>query len=507
MCGIIGIVGSTPVNQQLFDGLTVQQHRGQDAAGMATEHNGQLILRKHNGLVREVFRTRHMRNLKGNVGIGHVRYPTAGTPSSAEAQPFYVNSPYGVALAHNGNLINADKLKKQLFFQDQRHINTNSDSEVLLNVFAQELSNRNKVTIAPQDIFDAVCKVYDRCEGAYAAVAMIVGHGIVAFRDIHGIRPLVYGAKETEDGSVEYCVASESVALDALSFVFIRNVAPGEAIYITKDGHVHSYQCYDPSAIIHTPCIFEYVYLARPDSRMDGVYVHKARVRMGQRLAKTIRRQLPDYKKDIDIVVPVPSTSRSIALQVAKKLKIEYRDGFVKNRYVGRTFIMPEQSERKKSVRVKLNALDVEFKGKNVLLVDDSIVRGTTSKEIIDMVRAAGAKKVYFASAAPPVRFPNVYGIDMPAVEELIAHERTTEEVATEIGADMVIYQRLRDLQRSIEAGNSDLTQFDCSVFNGEYITGIPDNYFATLAAARNNAAKTKRSNALFNDDDDDDES
>jgi amidophosphoribosyltransferase len=503
MCGIIGIVGKTPVSQQIFDGLTVQQHRGQDAAGMATEHEGQLILRKHNGLVREVFRTRHMRKLQGTVGIGHVRYPTAGTPSSSEAQPFYVNSPYGIALAHNGNLINTKKLKTQLFFQDQRHINTDSDSEILLNVFAQELSNRNRVTIKPSDIFDAVCRVYDRCEGAYAAVAMIVGHGIVAFRDVHGIRPLVYGAKELNDGSVEYCVASESVALDALGFEAIRNIAPGEAIYITNDGEVHSFQCVEPRLITHTPCIFEYVYLARPDSRMDGVYVHKARMRMGKYLAKTIKQVIPNYKKKIDIVVPVPSTSRSIALEIAKTLKIQYRDGFVKNRYVGRTFIMPDQEERKKSVRVKLNALDVEFKKKNVLLVDDSIVRGTTSKEIIEMVRKAGAKKVYFASAAPPVRYPNVYGIDMPVVEELIAHGRSAEEVSQEIGADMVIYQKLDNLIRSITVGNPDLTSFDCSVFDGKYITGVPDNYFADLATERNNAAKTQRSNLILDDDDD----
>jgi len=500
MCGIIGIVGKTPVNQQIFDGLTVIQHRGQDAAGMATEHEGKMILRKHNGLVREVFRTRHMANLKGNIGIGHVRYPTAGTPSPAEAQPFYVNSPFGIAFAHNGNLINAEKLKTQLFFQDQRHLNTESDSEILLNVFAQELSNRRTVSLSPQNIFDAVCKVYDRCIGAYAAVAMIMGHGVVGFRDIHGIRPLIYGARENEDGTVEYCIASESVALDALGFDIVRSIEPGEAIYITKEGQVHTYMCYDPDAIVHAPCIFEYVYLARPDSRIDSVHVHKSRVRMGKYLAEKIKREWPEYKEHVDIIVPIPSTSRSIALRMARKLKLEYRDGFVKNRYIGRTFIMPDQAARKKSVRAKLNALDVEFKGKNVLLVDDSIVRGTTSKEIISMVREAGANNVYFASAAPPVRHPNIYGIDMPAAEELIAHGRTEEQVCELIGADRIFYQDLKDLIRAVRKGNPDLTHFDCSIFNGEYITGVDLDYFKRLAEQRNNAAKLYRSSLILDD-------
>lgn len=487
MCGIIGVVGQTPANQQLFDGLTVLQHRGQDSAGMATEHDGRLVLRKHNGLVREVFRTRHMLNLQGNVGIGHVRYPTAGTPSSNEAQPFYVNCPFGVALAHNGNLTNAESLKTQLFFTDQRHINTESDSEILLNVFAQELLKRGRIEIDPNDVFNAVTQVHNRCKGAYAAVAMIVDHGLVAFRDIHGIRPLIFGMRETEAG-LEYCVASESVALDALGYLKVRDIAPGEAIYITKDGEFHSR--IHKAETLHAPCLFEYVYLARPDSVIDRVYVHKARMRLGTFLADKIKREWPDYKEMFDIVVPVPSTSRSIALEMAKELKMPYRDGFVKNRYVGRTFIMPGQHERRKSVRAKLNALDVEFRGKNVLLVDDSLVRGTTSKEIVDMVRTAGANKVYFASAAPPIRHPNVYGIDMPAAEELIAHDRTVEEVCGLIGADKLIYQDLEDLIKAVRLGNPLLQHFDASVFTGEYITKIPVGYLEQLAQRRNDRAK-----------------
>ena len=497
MCGIFGIVGRTPVNQQIFDGLTVLQHRGQDAAGMATEDDGRLVLRKHVGLVREAIRTRHMMNLKGNIGIGHVRYPTAGTPHPNEAQPFYVNSPFGIALAHNGNLINAEKLQTQLFFQDQRHINTESDSEVLLNVFAQELLKRGKIAIRPDDVFDAVCKVYDRCKGAYAAVAMVIGHGLVAFRDVHGIRPLIYGVRMTDEGP-EYCIASESVALDTLGFKVVRDIRPGEAIYITKEGEVHTHQCIkDP---IQAPCLFEYVYLARPDSRIDQVYVHKARMRMGKRLAKKIKREWPEYKEMFDVVVPIPSTSRTVALEVAKKLRISYRDGFVKNRYIARTFIMPGQHERRKSVRTKLNALEIEFKNKNVLLIDDSIVRGTTSKEIIEMARAAGAKQVYIASAAPQVRFPNVYGIDMPAVEELIAHGRTDEEIREAIGADGIMYQDLKDLIYAVQAGNPKLVEFDASVFTGEYITSIPDGYLDELARKRNDKAKKQHIEILDGD-------
>jgi amidophosphoribosyltransferase len=497
MCGIVGIVGHTPVSQQIFDGLTVLQHRGQDSAGMATEHEGRLTLRKHNGLVREVFRTRHMMNLQGNIGVGHVRYPTAGTPSPNEAQPFYVNSPYGVVLSHNGNLINAESLKTQLFFTDQRHINTESDSEVLLNVFAQELTLRGKLPIKPQDIFDAICKVHERCIGAYAAVAIIIGHGLVAFRDAHGIRPLIYGVRETADGN-EYCVASESVALNVLGYTVIRDIEPGESLYITKQGEVHTYKCIKNP--IHTPCLFEYVYLARPDSIIDQVYVHKARMRLGKRLAKKIKTEWPEYKDMLDVIVPIPSTSRSIALEVAKKLHIPYRDGFVKNRYIGRTFIMPGQQERKKNVRAKLNALSVEFKGKNILLVDDSIVRGTTSKELVEMVRHAGANQVYFASAAPPIRFPNIYGIDMPSINELIANGKTLEQIRDEIDVDGLIYQNLEDLIYAVQKGNPKLIHFDDSVFTGEYITKVPEGYLNELAIRRNDSTKKLFLNFLEED-------
>lgn len=489
MCGVIGIVGRNNVNQQLFDGLTVLQHRGQDAAGMATEDNGHLTLRKHVGLVREVFRTRHMQNLKGNMGIGHVRYPTAGTSSPFEAQPFYVNSPFGITLAHNGNLINSQELKTQLFFQDQRHINTHSDSEILLNIFAQELSRREELAITPKSAFDAVCRVYRRCKGAYSAVAMIVQHGIIAFRDPYGIRPLIYGVRNEGSEYPEYCVASESVALDTLGFTPIRDIRPGEAIYITKSGEVHTHQCIE-EVQGYAPDLFEYVYLARPDSVLDKVYVHKSHVRMGKRLAKKIKREWPEYKEMFDVVIPIPSTSRIIALEMSRRLKKQYREGFVKNRYIGRTFIMPGQSQRKKNVRAKLNPLRIEFKDKNVLLVDDSIVRGTTSKEIIEMVREAGARSVYFASAAPPIKYPNVYGIDMPVADELVAHNRTVEEIREEIGADGLIYQDLEDLIHAVQKGNPELTQFETSVFTGEYITGLPENYLEELEIRRNDKAK-----------------
>lgn len=491
MCGIIGIVGRNRVNQQIFDGLTVLQHRGQDAAGMATEDDGHLILRKHVGLVREVFRTRHMQNLKGNMGIGHVRYPTAGTPSPHESQPFYVNSPFGITLAHNGNLINTAHLRTQLFFQDQRHINTQSDSEVLLNVFAQELERREGLTITPESAFNAVCNVYKRCKGAYSAVAMIVQHGIVAFRDPYGIRPLIYGVKDEDTEWPEYCVASESVVLDTLGFKVVRDVKPGEAIYITKVGHVYTHQCVE-EVKAYAPDLFEYVYLARPDSVLDEVYVHKSRVRMGKRLAKKIKREWPEYRDMFDIIIPIPTTSRIIALEMAKRLKRSFREGFVKNRYIGRTFIMPGQAQRKKNVRAKLNPLRVEFKDKKVLLVDDSMVRGTTSKEIIEMVREAGAKSVYVASASPPVRYPNIYGIDMPAAHELIAHERTVEEICKEIGADGLIYQDLEDLIYSVQKGNPKLTQFETSIFTGDYITGLPNGYLEELETIRNDKAKVK---------------
>jgi amidophosphoribosyltransferase len=416
MCGIIGIVAYGPVNQSIYDGLTVLQHRGQDAAGIMTSDGGRLYLRKDNGLVRDVFHTRHMLHLHGNMGIGHVRYPTAGCQSSAEAQPFYVNSPYGISLAHNGNLTNANKLKQEVFQEDLRQINTDSDSEVLLNVVAHELQKRGKLRMELDDVFAAVAGVHKRCRGAYAAVAMITGYGVLAFRDPYGIRPLIFGKRETAQGT-EYMAASESVALDALGFELIRDVEPGEAVFFDTKGGIHTRQCAEKT--IKSPCIFEYVYLARPDSIIDNVSVYKARLRMGEKLAKKIQRVRSDH--DIDVVIPIPDTSRTSALQLANHLGLTYREGFIKNRYIGRTFIMPGQQQRKKSVRQKLNAIDLEFRGKNVLLVDDSVVRGTTSSQIIQMARDAGARKVYFASAAPPVRYPNVYGIDMPTRDELIA--------------------------------------------------------------------------------------
>ncbi|WJW74509.1 amidophosphoribosyltransferase [Thiohalobacter sp. IOR34] len=492
MCGIIGIVARSRVNQALYDGLTVLQHRGQDAAGIMTCEDQRLYLRKDNGLVRDVFHTRHMLRLEGTLGIGHVRYPTAGCESSAEAQPFYVNSPYGISLAHNGNLTNATELKMDLFREDLRHINTDSDSEVLLNVFAHELGRQGKLSIAEDDIFAAVAGVHRRCRGAYAAVAMITGYGIVAFRDPYGIRPLVFGRRETPAG-MEYMVASESVALDVLGYELIRDVEPGEAVVITLGGELHARQCAeDPQ---YSPCIFEYVYLARPDSIMDDVSVYKARLRMGETLASKISREWPQH--DIDVVIPIPDTSRTAALQLANLLGVKYREGFIKNRYIGRTFIMPGQQQRKKSVRQKLNAIELEFKGKHVLLVDDSIVRGTTSKQIIQMARDAGARRVSFASAAPPVRYPNVYGIDMPTREELVAYNRSVEEVAREIGADRLIFQDLDDLVQAVQKGNARLSRFDTSVFSGEYVTGDVDGeYLEHLRQLRNDSVKQARREA-----------
>ena len=489
MCGIIGIVAHNPVNQAIYDGLTVLQHRGQDAAGIITSDGGRLHLRKNNGLVRDVFHTRHMLQLHGNMGIGHVRYPTAGCESSAEAQPFYVNSPYGISLAHNGNLTNSNKLKQELFQEDLRQINTDSDSEVLLNVFAHELQQHGKLRMEVDDVFKAVAAVHKRCRGAYAAVVMVTGYGVVAFRDPYGIRPLVYGKQETPQGT-NYMMASESVALDALDYELIRDVAPGEAVFVSLDGQLHTRQCADNPAV--KPCIFEYVYLARPDSIIDDVSVYKARLRMGEKLADKIRRVRPDH--DIDVVIPIPDTSRTSALQLANNLGLKYREGFIKNRYIGRTFIMPGQQQRKKSVRQKLNAIDLEFSGKNVLLVDDSIVRGTTSSQIIDMARDAGANKVYFASAAPPVRYPNVYGIDMPNSDELIAHGRTDEEVCKEIGADWLLFQDLEDLVEAVRKGSDDIQGFDDSVFTGNYITGdIDEKYLDLLQSARSDTAKKER--------------
>ncbi len=490
MCGIIGIVGTSPVNQALYDGLTVLQHRGQDAAGIMTCDGGRLFMRKENGLVRDVFDAQHMIGLRGNMGIGHVRYPTAGCSSAAEAQPFYVNSPYGISLAHNGNLTNAEQLKQELFVEDRRHINTTSDSEVLLNVFAHELQASGKLRLNEEDIFTAVAGVHRRCRGAYAAVAMITGYGIVGFRDPFAIRPMVFGKRESEQG-VEYMIASESVAIDALGFETIRDVAPGEAVFIDMAGNLHARQCAEHP--LYRPCIFEHVYFARPDSIIDGISVYKARLRMGERLASKILRVFPDH--DIDVVIPIPDTSRTSALQLSYKLGVVYREGFIKNRYIGRTFIMPGQQMRKKSVRQKLNAIDLEFRGKNVLLVDDSIVRGTTSEQIIQMARDAGANKVYFASAAPPVRYPNVYGIDMPAASELIGHNRNEEEIARAIGADWLVYQDLPDLIEAVSRkGRLNVTDFDTAVFSGDYVTGdVTPDYLEKLERRRGDLVREER--------------
>lgn len=496
MCGIVGIVAKTHVNQTLFDSLTVLQHRGQDAAGMVTCEGGRFHLRKDNGLANSVFRTRHMRDLKGNMGIAHVRYPTAGSASAAEAQPFYVNSPYGIALAHNGNLTNSADLAEDIFRTDMRHINTNSDSEVLLNVFAHELQRLGKLTPTADDIFTAIEAVHKRCRGGYAVVAMITGYGIVAFRDPMGIRPVVYGERDTPEGK-EYMVASESVALDASGFKMVRDLHPGEAIYFSQEGEVSMRLC--SKKTVATPCLFEYVYLARPDSIMDGISVYKSRLRQGELLAEKVLRLRPDH--DIDVVIPIPDTSRTSALEMAGRLGVKFREGFMKNRYIGRTFIMPGQELREKTVRQKLNPIELEFKGKNVMLVDDSIVRGTTSRKIVEMARDMGARKVYFASAAPGVRYPNVYGIDMPSPKELIAHGRTDDEVGELIGADWMVYQDLDDLIESTQWDNAPVKHFDCSVFNGEYITGdIDQDYLDRIEASRNDAAKQGDSSADSNE-------
>ena len=488
MCGIVGIVAKRAVNQDLYNALLVLQHRGQDAAGIVTYESGQLYQRKANGLVRDVFQSRHMERLRGVMGIAHVRYPTAGTYASAEAQPFYVNSPFGISLGHNGNLVNAEQLKKELFLEDRRHLNTESDSEILLNVFAHELAARNSLRLEPEDVFAAVQGVYRRCKGAYAVIAMIAGRGIVAFRDPHGIRPLVYGTRESDQG-VEYMVASESAALDMLGYSLVRDVSPGEAMFIDIHGEMSTRQCLADA--VHTPCIFEYVYFARPDSIIEGVFVQKARMRMGQNLAQKIIRQWPDH--DVDVVMPVPDTSRTAAIEIAYLLGVKYREGFIKNRYIGRTFIMPGKKVRKKSVRQKLNPIELEFKGKNILLIDDSIVRGTTSREIVQMAREAGAKKVYFASASPPIRYQNVYGIDMPVRNELVAFDKNVDEICTDIQADRLIYQDLEDLVRAVQEGNSHLDKFDTSIFSGDYITGVEDGYFENLEAVRNEGARQER--------------
>ncbi|QIB67284.1 amidophosphoribosyltransferase [Kineobactrum salinum] len=487
MCGLVGMVGKGDVGPDIYDALTVLQHRGQDAAGIMTCRGGRFNQRKSEGLVRDVFRQDHMARLKGPIGIGHVRYPTAGSSGPALAQPFYVNSPYGIALAHNGNLTNSEQLARELFQDDLRHLNTDSDSEVLLNVFAHEMQTLGKLSPGPDDIFQAITAVHRRCRGGYAAVALLVDYGVVGFRDPFGIRPLVIGVRDTAAGE-EHMLASESVALDVLGFRLLGDVAPGEAVFIDSKGALHRRQCASNPQLC--PCIFEHVYFARPDSLMDGISVYKTRMRQGETLARKILRERPQH--DIDVVIAIPDTSRIAGQSLASALDIKFREGFMKNRYIGRTFIMPGQSQRKRSVRQKLNAVPLEFEGKNVMLVDDSIVRGTTCRQIIQMARDAGARKVYFASAAPPVRYPNVYGIDMPSAEELIAHGRTVEEVCELIGADWLIYQDLEDLIECSREGNKEAEGFDCSVFNGEYLTGDVDRaYLDRIEALRNDDAQS----------------
>ncbi|WOT03994.1 amidophosphoribosyltransferase [Shewanella youngdeokensis] len=488
MCGIVGIVGQSSVNQTIYDALTVLQHRGQDAAGIVTVDGYAFRLRKANGLVKDVFEPKHMQRLQGNSGIGHVRYPTAGSSSASEAQPFYVNSPFGISLAHNGNLTNTVELHERLLKQ-RRHVGTTSDSEVLLNLLADELQHTTTQHLSADDVFQAITKVHEIARGAYAVAAMVIGHGLMAFRDPFGIRPLVIGKNETATGT-EYMVASESVALDAVGFKFMRDVAPGEAIYITLEGELYTRQCAHTPC--YAPCIFEFVYFARPDSTIDDVSVYSSRVNMGTMLGEKIQKEWEDH--DIDVVIPIPETSCDIALEIARHMDLPYRQGFVKNRYIGRTFIMPGQQERKKSVRRKLNAINAEFKGKNVLLVDDSIVRGTTSEQIIEMAREAGAKKVYFASAAPEIRFPNVYGIDMPTTNELIAHGRDVEEITKLIGADGMIFQSLPDLIEAVRKENPSIKQFETSVFDGKYVTNdVNQDYLDYLTKLRNDDAKANR--------------
>jgi len=487
MCGIIGIVGNDEVGSRLYDGLSLLQHRGQDAAGIATTHQSRLILRRGSGLVRDVFRAEDMVRLEGSMGIGHVRYPTAGTSGAAESQPFYVNSPYGIVMGHNGNLTNADTLQRELFESDLRHINTRSDSEVLLNVFAHELQALAPTTdLEPDNIFDTVAAVHRRCRGAYAVIGMVVGRGVFAFRDPLGIRPAVIGERATDHGP-EYMIASESVALAGLGFTLLRDIAPGEAVYIESNGTLHTRQCAQAPSL--SPCLFEYVYFARPDSIIDNISVYKARLRMGETLARRIIELRPEH--DIDVVIPIPDTSRTSALEVAFHLGVKYREGFIKNRYIGRTFIMPGQRLRRKSVRQKLSPIGLEFNGKTVLLVDDSIVRGTTSSQIVEMARDAGARKVYMASAAPPVRYANVYGIDMPAASELIAHQRSIPEIEESIGADWLIYQRIEDLVEAVRYAKHPIEHFESSCFTGTYITGDVDNaYLESLQRVRSDAAR-----------------
>ena len=486
MCGIVGVVSNAPVNQLIYDGLLLLQHRGQDAAGIVTQTGCKFYMHKAKGMVRDVFRTRNMRALPGNVGLGQVRYPTAGNAfSEDEAQPFYVNAPFGLVLSHNGNLTNAAALKAELFNTDHRHINTDSDSEVLLNVLAHELEKTTRgLPLSPVDVFAAVRGVHKRIKGSYAVVALIAGHGLLAFRDPFGIRPLCMGHGQNED-SPSVMLASESVALEGTGHQFDRDIAPGEAVFVDLDGVVHAEQCAANASL--NPCIFEYVYLARPDSVLDGISVYQARLNLGATLAKRVISTVPP--SDIDVIIPIPESSRPSATQLAHLLGIPYREGFVKNRYVGRTFIMPGQGVRKKSVRQKLNVIASEFKGRNVLLVDDSIVRGTTSREIVQMARDAGAKKVYLASAAPPVRFPNVYGIDMPTPDELVAHNRSIEEIRQVIGCDALIYQDVEGMKRTISSLNPKLQGFDASCFDGVYVTG--DVTAQTIAAMNSARADT----------------
>ena len=480
MCGIIGIIDDNFVNQSLFDGLTVLQHRGQDSAGIATCYENNLYQKKAKGLVNDIFDVNDMLELKGNMGIGHVRYPTAGSNGKDEAQPFYVNSPYGIALAHNGNLDNSELLRNELLINDKRHIHTQSDTEVLLNIFAHELLNVDSSSFKISDVFSSINGVHERCSGAYAVVALIAGYGLVAFRDIHGIRPLILGRKKNTKG-YSYIVSSESVALDLLGYETVRDLNPGESVFIDIKGKLHS-SLYSNDLDL-TPCIFEYVYFSRPDSIIDGVNVQEARMRMGKQLANKILREWAD--NDIDVIIPIPDTSRTAALEMAIRLNKNYREGLIKNRYIGRTFIMQGQAVRKKSVRYKLNPLVSEFKDKNVLLVDDSIVRGTTSREIVQMARDSGAKKVYFASASPPIRFPNIYGIDMPSKNDLIANGKKTDQVCKEIGADKLIYQDLEDLVYAVQAGNQNIKKFETSVFTGEYLTNVSKKYFQELEKKR----------------------
>ena len=494
MCGVVAMIGPDPVNQSIYEALTVLQHRGQDAAGIVTSDGQRVYAKTGEGLVRNVFDIESLFDMEGTMGIGHVRYPTAGGNSVAEAQPFYVNSPFGLALAHNGNLINSVDLAETVFRADRRQINTSSDSEVMLNVLAFELSSIARRSpdyiLTPQDVFQAVSKVYERCVGAFAATVLIVGHGVLAFRDSHGIRPLVYGKRESSNG-VNYAFTSESVALDVLGFELERDVAPGEAIFVDTEGEVHSQIC--GTNPVSSPCIFEYVYLARPDSMIDRISVYKTRLRMGEWLGRRYLEKYPDHK--IDVVMPIPDTSRAAAMQMAHTLGVKYREGFIKNRYFDRTFIMSQQAERRYSVRHKLNAIDLEFENKHVLLVDDSIVRGTTARQIIHRAREAGAKSVTLASAAPPVRYPNVYGIDIPCPSEMVATDRSNEEICQQIGADDLLYQRLDDLVASVRTDRSEVKSFDMSVFDGRYVTNnVSSDYLQAIGRKRNDSIREQKS-------------